>query len=274
MKYCVEDYVNLSTEFKELVDEITIYYQNMVTPELIEFLDSNRHRRVNLFIAEEEEFFKKNQYKAIAAIYEEQKYNVSLLFNSYDEEKYTEYLSQKRIPFFYKDNINNWDTLVGMLELGVSDVYIVEDLGFNIINVAERVHSYNAQVRVFPNVAQSAWKNTPAIKKFFIRPEDMPLYEGLIDVCEFFGKSKDFSVYYKIYAIDKKWFGLLDEIIIGFDGELDSRYLIPGFGKQRIKCEKKCMKTQKCKTCEIVENLSHSLEKSGLIVKQDIKKEK
>jgi hypothetical protein len=270
MKYCVEDYVNLSTEFKELVDEITIYYQNMVTPELIEFLDNNRHRRVNLFIAEEEEFFKKNQYKVIAAIYEEQKYNISLLFNNYNEEKYIEYLSQKRIPFFYKDNINNWDTLVGMLELGVSDVYIVEDLGFDIINVAERVHSYNAQVRVFPNVAQSAWKNTPAIKKFFIRPEDMPLYEGLVDVCEFFGKSRDFSVYYKIYAVDKEWFGLLDEIIIGFDGNLDGRYIIPNFGECRVKCGKKCVQRGKCQICDRIDHLSKNLEASGFYI--DMKK--
>lgn len=272
MKYCVEDYINLSTELKETVDEITIYYQNQITPELIEFLDKNRHRRVNLYIEEEETFFKKNQYKAIAAIYEEQKYNISLLFNSYNEKNYEGYLSQKKIPFFYKDNINNWDTLIGMLELGVSDVYIVEDLGFDIINVSERVHSYNAQIRVFPNVAQSTWEKTPSLKKFFIRPEDVLLYEEYIDVFEFFGQSKDFATYYKIYAIDKKWFGLLDEIIIGFEGNLDSRYIIPGFAKQRIKCNKKCLKTKRCQTCEIVERLSHNLEKAGLLARPEQKK--
>lgn len=266
MKYCVNDYFNLNNKLKDEIDEITIYYQNQVTPELIEFLNKNRHRRVNLYIAEEESFFQKNQYKVIASLYEEQQYNISLLFDKYNEEKYTEYLSQKRVPFFYKNHINNWDTLIGMLELGVSDVYIVEDLGFDIVKVSEKVHNYNVRIRAFPNVAQSSWNLTSDLKKFFIRPEDIHIYEKYIDVLEFFGSSKNFETYYKIYAKDCKWFGKLSEIIIDFNGDLDSRFIIPNFAEARIKCEKKCLRGGKCKICDRIEDLSHSLEASNFII--------
>ena len=77
----------------------------------------------------------------------------------------------------------------------------------------------------------------------------------------------------KIYK-DKKWFGKLKEIIPNFDSELDSRFIIPHFAKQRIKCGKKCLKGGKCKICERIEQLSKTLEKSNLLVKIENKEER
>jgi hypothetical protein len=127
------------------------------------------------------------------------------------------------------------------------------------------LHSFNIEVRCFPNVAQSHWSDTSALKKFFIRPEDTIWYEKYVDVYEFFGKPETIATYYKIYAIDKKWFGKLNEVILSFDGELDSRFLLPSFAERRIGCGKRCLKGRGCRICEATEQLSAQLEKDGLM---------
>ena len=156
--------------------------------------------------------------------------------------------------------------MIGLLEYGVSDVYIVENLCFELDKVAEVAKKYNAQVRVFPNVAQSKFTDTSALKKFFIRPEDLDAYNEYINVIEFYNVDNKIDTYYEIYAIDKKWFGKLNEIILDFNSDIDNRYIIPRFVEKRIKCGKKCLKDGYCQRCDNIEQLSFTLEESELIV--------
>ena len=79
------------------------------------------------------------------------------------------------------------------------------------------------------------------------------------------------DVYYRVYSKDKKWFGQLNELIIDFNSDIDNKYIIPRFAEKRIKCDRKCLKGGLCSRCDRIEELSSSLEKSGLIVKIDNK---
>lgn len=45
--------------------------------------------------------------------------------------------------------------LIGLIKCGVSELYITDSLGFEIIKVAEIAHSKDVKIRVYPNVAQS-----------------------------------------------------------------------------------------------------------------------
>jgi hypothetical protein len=70
----------------------------------------------------------------------------------------------------------------------------------------------NKSLRAFCNVCQSSWDYTPSIKTFFIRPEDLSLYEGIIDTFEFYTDEKDatkINALYEIYTKDKVWNGKL-----------------------------------------------------------------
>ena len=168
--------------------------------------------------------------------------------------------------FFFDELINNWDTLIGLLEYGVSDIYIVENLGFELDKVAEIAAKYKVQVRVFPNVAQSSFNETAALKKFFIRPEDIDIYNKYIDIIEFYNVDDKLDIYYKIYAIDKKWLGQLNEIILDFNSDIDNKYIIPRFSEIRYKCKKRCLKGAKCNRCENIEQLADNLKKGGLMI--------
>ena len=177
-------------------------------------------------------------------------------------------LKEKNIHFNFFTNtlVNNIDIMQQLIDLQVTDMYIVEGLGFELEKISNYLHKNNIQIRVFPNVAQSQWKNLPALKKFFIRPEDLEFYNQYIDIIEFFEADKKLDVYYDIYMNKKKWFGRLDEIIIDFNSSLDNKYVIPKFAELRAGCRRKCLQGESCHRCEQIENLASSLEKSNLIV--------
>ena len=72
----------------------------------------------------------------------------------------------------------------------------------------------------------------------------------------------------KIYKEDKKWFGLLNEIIIGLKTPLDSRFTHFNFAEKRVRCGKDCQKGGKCKMCDLMVDLSYSLKEARLIIKK------
>ena len=170
------------------------------------------------------------------------------------------------IPFFFDYHCNQWDDLYGLIDMGVSDIYITDGLGFELENVADVCTAFNVKIRVFCNVCQSTWKGTSTIHSFFIRPEDVDLYAHYVDVFEFFGELKTVTadMLYIIYSKDKKWFGPLKEIIVGFNSNLDSRYLSPNFAIKRVRCNRKCIKGGKCQTCFSIEHLSETLKDKGM----------
>ena len=170
------------------------------------------------------------------------------------------------VPFFFDYHCNQWDDLYGLIEMGVSDIYITDGLGFELENVADVCNAFNVKIRVFCNVCQSTWKGTSTIHSFFIRPEDVDLYAHYVDVFEFFGELKTVTadMLYIIYSKDKKWFGPLKEIIVGFNSNLDSRYLSPNFAIKRVRCNRKCIKGGKCQTCFSIEHLSETLKDKGM----------
>jgi tetratricopeptide (TPR) repeat protein len=84
-----------------------------------------------------------------------------------------------KLPWFSGLFAHTWDQLHYLISLGVSDIYVVEDLCFELPAVAKECHKHNIRVRVIPNVAQSSINASAPLKKFFIRPEDIDIYVNL-----------------------------------------------------------------------------------------------
>lgn len=271
MKYAVQ--YRKGFKYLDQVDEINILFRREDTT-LVDFLLLHQKQRINISIYDIEDFIESNSIKlfdAIAIEHPEINFAINLgYYHNSESPKLMKIIKERVIPhkFFFNDFVRNWDTLHGLKDLGVSDMYIVEDLGFELDAVGKILHSAGIQVRVFPNIAQSPWIKTPALKKFFIRPDDIEIYEPYVDVIEFFGSDDSIETYYKIYAIDKKWFGKLNEVIIDFDDDrLDSRFLLPIFGERRLKCGKRCLKGSSCNICSALEVAAATLEANNLIIK-------
>ena len=178
-------------------------------------------------------------------------------------------LKEEKILHYYNEIVTNWDKFNGFLSLDVTDIMIGEEIAFFAEILSKLAKENGKSLRTFCNVCQSSWDATPSLKTFFVRPEDIDLYEGIIDTFEFYVDYKDYhrlNVLYEIYAKDKKWFGKLKEIIIGYEGEDDSRFIIPRFGMRRLNCGKKCGYSSTCHLCDRIAELGQTLQDNKFMI--------
>ena len=242
---------------------------------LKEFLEDHSSQRIIVVIKAEDyhNFFEDRGFFEL--LLTKQK-NFALKFEDMEnitEEKLVE-IKRNDIPFFFNEYVDRFEMLYNFFDLGVSDVYITNELGFDIKRAAALCHEHNVNVRCFPNIAQSCWDNEPVLTRFFIRPDDIEKYNDYIDVCEFYNlsfydnKRTTAEVLYKVYTEDKHWNGELGEIIQGLPAiEVDNRFLHPAWVNKRIDCQKKCLKGGSCNMCNELKTLADILSKTGIIVK-------
>lgn len=181
-------------------------------------------------------------------------------------------VEQYAFPYFFSTFVSTFEILQGALSMGVCDVYIANELGFALPDVAVYVHNINPdiKIRVVPNVAQSSWQGaSTASKKFFIRPDDIQLYSTFVDVFEIMcPRTMSVSEYYRIYAIEQKWHGPLHEIILQLnDTAINNTTLTDLFAVRRLNCHKRCNSGSSCNMCEECAILSQTLLKNNLTLK-------
>lgn len=268
MNYCINYNPQKGFKYLNEINEITINYRRKDTS-LLDFMFQHKEQRINIKINDEQDFLDNNCISVFEGIkFEYPELNFVLLFSDKNEELLSQ-VKTSEIKYFFTTLIKDWDSLYYIKDLKPTDIYIVETLGFELDVISQILHEENIKIRCFANVAQSSAKTTPALKQFFIRPEDIDFYEPYIDCIEFFGqerKDHTLEIYYKIYKYDKKWFGKLNEIIIGLNSDIDSRFILPKFAERRLGCGKRCLKGRPCQICEAIEGLSATLEKNNLMI--------
>lgn len=176
--------------------------------------------------------------------------------------------------YMFTDLIGNWEVLQFIIHLQPSEVYVTNILGFCLDQVSIVCKRAGMKVRVYANIAQSAWDSLPAVKKFFIRPEDIRYYENYVDGgIEF--KTPTFVAQEVVYDAYERgyWFGNLSEIIIGLGTSLDSRRLPTTFGLLRAECHKRCLSGSSCSTCRTMEQFAEILTKTDTQVIPDSKRD-
>lgn len=205
------------------------------------------------------------EYKSIKSLVKKYPEKIKIRFAYYlNNEKIKnilDFFKEDKIPFFFVNIPLDYDTIDGFLSLGVTDIYIGNQLGFDIQNVAKKVHAAGASVRIYPNICQSSYSYGDKLTQFYVRPEDISAYENWVDVCELISFNNSDGTLYKIYAKEKKWWGPLKEIILGLDSDIDNRYIGPEFAWFRTSCRKRCLTDGSCKMCKRIEELSHVAEK-------------
>lgn len=192
--------------------------------------------------------------------------NFRVIFNYYDKEK-LQLVKDWQIPFFFSNHVSTIDEVVGLMQYNPTDMYICEELGFRLAEVSTLLHDNHIKVRVYPNICQSSFAETPSLKTFFIRPEDIKVYSAFVDVFELIATEDTQDIIYSVYKRGK-WFGKIKEIIPSFKHDLDSKFLIVNFGEFRCNCKKRCMyNPHSCTICDRCVDLSETLEEHQLFVK-------
>ena len=273
MKYCVS-FIRKNGNFLQKVDEIIIKYQSNDIIALKDFLNNHLEQRIIISIENNLTFIKNKELDIFKELKDKYNYsNFALRFNIEENLLYTinDEMRKSGIPYFYNTLATDLDTFTGLINSGASDVYIGGNLGFEIKDISRIAHQRGIKIRVYPNKCQTNWIGTPEIKTFFIRPEDVPSYEPYVDVMEIWAENlvdkNNIDVYYKIYAIDKEWYGDLKEFLIDWNSNLDNRFIIPQFAEARLNCKKRCLKGHPCHVCERIIDISKKLKEGKVIVR-------
>lgn len=164
-------------------------------------------------------------------------------------------LNKLELLHYYEQLITTWDRFQGFLTLNITDIFIAEQLAFSAPILSENAKKAGKALRCYCNICQSSWDRTQSLKTFFIRPQDIDLYAQYFDTFEFYVNHKDINkinVLYNVYSKEKKWLGKLNEIIVGYQGDDYSAFILPRFGEKRLNCGKRCMKNPDtgCHLCQ------------------------
>lgn len=272
MKYCFN--YRRGSEALHLLDEVNIKFAPSNIDIVLEYIIEHPTQRINAKIKEEEDIYRHNlldRFEKFRETYPE--IDFAIILPKYDK-NLAEICKQKKLKFFFDVVVRDWETFHAFIEAGVCDIYLVEQMMFEIKDASKAAHLAGVQVRTFPNIAQLKYEETSSLKSFFIRPEDVELYEGLVDVMELYTIDEiNQDVVLEVYQKDKQWWGPLKELIIGLNTELDGRYIIPRFGERRLGCGRKCFKGMRCDVCQTVEDLGKNLQKAGLLIKYNKEEE-
>ena len=164
-------------------------------------------------------------------------------------------MKENNIPFMASlrgGGCHDFETLYAQKEAGVSEVYIVEGLGFRLNEIHKIIKNTEIKVRVIPNITQCALGSRnyiPTEHKFWIRPEDTPFYEPYVDTFELYNRDDRLSIIYEVYK-QKLWSGYLSDIILDAeDIKIANTAIPPYFGNQRLDCKQRCL-YEGCAVCE------------------------
>lgn len=251
MKYAA----NYSASIKlDLFDEIIIEYDGQEGA-LRRMLEDHREQKIILSVNDPAKFFRNNEATIVNSCYVD--YG-NLIVRFYPHHHFTEIgadimecIKEKLIaPYFFGLYVSSFDELQYMFTLGVSEVYLVEDICFDLLRANGLCKQHEVSIRAFPNIAQASVKSTPALKKFFIRPEDVEIYSEVIDTLEFYAEDPARQdILYKIYSRGK-WFGDLEPLILDLHLSIDSHLIDADFGRLRRSCARRCMRGDSCRACD------------------------
>lgn len=155
---------------------------------------------------------------------------------------------EHNLKYYWAFPITSYYELKGLLDLDVCEIFLGIPLCFDLGTCSK----YNIPIRVVANLAYDAYiPQSTGINGFYIRPEDLDVYEKYISSIEFvtddLGKE---STLLHVYKDNKQWPGNLNLLITNLKENVDNRAIPEEFGKTRVNCQQKCMRNNSCHFCE------------------------
>lgn len=203
---------------------------------------------------------------SIIKMMKEKHSNIAVRCNMYWDKELLNSFKEK-FPIFFVNFANTYEAFCHMAKMGVSDIYVTEGLAFELQNLQKIRKEQGIKIRVFPDVAQSQFKDVPDTAKFWIRPEDIDLYSEYVDVFEIFHDYARSSVVYEIYK-QQQWVGGLYNLIEGITDNIDNTTIAPHFGKSRLNCQQRCL-IGKCNICPNIMDLAAGFSAVGVEIVKD-----
>lgn len=152
------------------------------------------------------------------------------------------------LQFFYAYPVLSCFELNGLKALGVSYVYVSAPLFFK----TDKIKEYNIPIRYVPNLSYSAYiPHENGFHGTWIRPENIELYNGVNNICEFDGINLEQErLLFDIYKERHEWPGDLNLLFVNFNFSVPNRIVDNRIGEVRLNCGQKCEENGTCHLCD------------------------
>ena len=243
-----------------LTDEYYISFSNKPHKfeDLVDFLQKHTNARFNLKINTSEFNFDLDKLKILNAIHP-QLYVVT----DYASGEYKK-LKAMGIKFYFAPNlpIDSFRLLEYVVNLGATDVYIMDDLCYSLEKVRRFCKQHNVRARLILNRIPSMREDSSIdVRGPWFIPETVDELAKYIDVAEFeenISQARLLTLY-KIWFEKKEWRENLKAILPQLEIDIYNQSMIPDFTVYKMNCGYKCVYGSACKKCDQFKEMADNL---------------
>lgn len=254
-------------KYNQLVGEFNINFdkQNNKLEDLIGFIEKYIDKRINIHFPQGVDI---NILTSLSRLFQ----NIFVRLDVQDMYKVEE-LKEIGVPFFFDASfgVGNYTHLDSLIQLGVSDIYFVDDLCYNLPDLSEYCHVRNVNLRLILNeIPATNFDKGLNPKSPIYKPDDISILIKYVDSFEFnCGKPYHwniFEVLYKVWIETQRWHGDLRLINKDLQFELYNDTVLPDFSRSKMTCERRCNRrlSNTCHKCEQFLQLSDVLQSKGI----------
>lgn len=162
-------------------------------------------------------------------------------------------LKENGINWYWPYPVTSYFELTKIIELEPEYILLGQPLTFDLPKIKEKIG--NIKLRMIVNNALPEYlltsHETINIEGSYVRPEDVELYDAVIDMMEFevdYGNYRKEETLLKVYK-SGTWPGNLNILIDNLNTDVDNRAIDPSFGEIRMRCGQRCLKSKTCRFC-------------------------
>lgn len=259
----------LNSEYDDAITEFNIKYDKNKNSldKLIEFVSEYPDRRINIEFIQGVEL---SVLKVLTSVHED----IAARLINFAEVSNVLELAENGYQFFFDRTLlptYDYTNLDFLLSIGVSDVYIADDLCYNLQEVHEFLQEKNVKSRLVLNkIPSTVYDKGRNLRSPIYRPQDLETLSQYYDVFEFdCGSPFDwvkFDVLYRSWFVKEKWVGDLREINDDLEIEFPCLSIVPEFTRYKNNCDKQCIKRVNCpcKKCQQFIEIGQELASKGI----------
>lgn len=259
-------------KYNEIAAEFNILFRESRNSKekLIEFAEAYPNHRLNIEMDNIDVSFLNLLNKAHDKIF--------VRLSEISDMQYIQEFKEKNIRFFFNNATlpaTSIVTLDYLLSLGVSDVYIADDLLYNLKETRDIVSSHGAKIRMVLNVMPTSIPLLDEVTGPWFPPDAADILDEYIDTAEFACGSPynwhKHGVFYRAWFENKTWHGNLNEIITRLSIDIpDDSLFAQELIRYKIHCGKHCANLDRpCRRCQGYVELANALSEKKIGIRKN-----
>lgn len=174
-------------------------------------------------------------------------------------------ITKEELPYYFGEEnpAQNWSQLDSYAALGVTDVFISDDLTFELPAVRDYCDEHNLKLRLMLDKLSATATVSKKVPVYF--PQNMDFLSIYYDIGEFATEDDhQLKILYKVWFKDKQWLGDIREINPEISFEFPAQSVPRRFVRFRSNCNQRCLKGGKCNECDLIPELAINLARIGV----------